>query len=451
MERRSVQDAFDKIRPDAETRKRMLQNILLSSEIGPTGKDERFMRRRMKPMVIAAIVGVMIVMMGCAVAALRLADMQIAEVKTGSGQVLDKDGNVLKEEDFTMDIISLHGYKDSPAYLAHQEWFEFYEEYEDSHIITEEENAAVPPEEYEAYPAYNEELRDKIDEISGKYGMKLLGAFAPFQSSERKTFYAATGLESLLIPGSTAIIERESGYFYEGGNFKVEFHLTMPDSDGNWPYRMINSIYYSKSDYFDTVYLTLKDWEDWDQWTYTTSSGAELLIARAKSGYGAEIFCSREDAIITVGIDGYHEEENGNVTFMTKHQLEQVAEQFDYALKVEAVNMDLAREKLEKFANPKVSELVSTENTEWKDPYGYLSCVEALLAAENSEELRYVLSDLDGDCRYELLVGDQEQICDVWRAENGIIHVSLTEAVMESLNARWPDMEKKPLEVYYSE
>ena len=349
MERKEIQKAYQRIRPDEAAKERMLQNILSASEISPAGKDERIMRRKMKPVVIAALIGVMIILMGCAVAVLTLADMQIAEIRYGGGQILDSDGNVVVEKDFTLDVISLHGYKDSPTYLAHQEWFAFLKEYENSHEITEEEDSYVPPEAYEAYTAYNLELQNKIDEIAGKYGLKLLGAFAPFQRSERDVFYAATGLESLLIPGSTAIIERESGYFYEGGNFKVEFNLTMPDSDGNWPHRMLNSLYYSKSDYFDTVYIAISGWEDWDQWTYTTSSGTELLIAKAKSGYGAAIFCSREDALIHVGIDGYHQDENGNVTFMTKHQLEQVAEQIDFSMEVEAVNMELAREKLERF------------------------------------------------------------------------------------------------------
>ena len=66
MKRRSVVKAFDPIRPDAAARERMLKNIL-SSEISPAGKDERMMRKKMKPFIIAAIIGLMIVLMGCAV------------------------------------------------------------------------------------------------------------------------------------------------------------------------------------------------------------------------------------------------------------------------------------------------------------------------------------------------------------------------------------------------
>lgn len=66
MKRRSVQRAYENIRPNEQAKARMLQNIL-SSEIPPAGKDEMKMRTKMKPLVIAAIIGLMIFLMGCAV------------------------------------------------------------------------------------------------------------------------------------------------------------------------------------------------------------------------------------------------------------------------------------------------------------------------------------------------------------------------------------------------
>jgi len=252
MKRRSVQRAYEPIRPDAQARERMLHNILLSSEISPAGKDERHMRKRMKPLVIAAIIALMVMLMGCAIVIFGIQDLKIGE-RTTRGEILDADGNVLKEQKLTGDVISLHGFINTPTYLAHQEWFDFYEEYSDNHVITEEENFFVRPELYEAYDVYNQELIDKVDEISQKYNLKLLGAFAPFQRWENHTFYIATGLDSLLAPESNATIEDESGYFYEGGNFKVEFDMTMPDSGDNWPHDMLNTFYYSKADYFDTI------------------------------------------------------------------------------------------------------------------------------------------------------------------------------------------------------
>ena len=56
MKRRSVVRAYENICPDEEARERMLKNILLSSEIPPAGKDERLMKKKMRPMIQTAAV-----------------------------------------------------------------------------------------------------------------------------------------------------------------------------------------------------------------------------------------------------------------------------------------------------------------------------------------------------------------------------------------------------------
>lgn len=74
MKRRSVRKAYETIRPDDEARARMLQNILSSaSEIPPAGKDDTMNRRKMKPMVIAAIIVLMTAMTITAFAAEEIA------------------------------------------------------------------------------------------------------------------------------------------------------------------------------------------------------------------------------------------------------------------------------------------------------------------------------------------------------------------------------------------
>lgn len=429
-----------------------------------TGASRIGTHRKTRPLLIAAIIALSILLMGSAWIMIRLQDLKIGE-KTTYGEVPGPDGNMVVEQEMTVDVISLHGFVDSPTYLAHQEWFKFYEEYNANHVITEEENFFVQSEAYEAYSVYNQELMDKVDEIAEKYGLKLLGTFAPFQQSERQIFYEATGVKSLLKPDSNAIIEREGGYFYAGGNFKVEFHMTMPDNGNNWPYDMLNSIYYSKADYFDTVHFVIWNWEDWEQWNYTTDSGIELLIARAKSGYGAKIFHNREDAMVCVSVDGYYEDANGNVTFMTKNQLEQIAEQFDYSMKVESVDMDIARKKLSKFTHNNKDLWSETEresvmeDSDNQDKYGYKRYIDELLSMNHPENSLFVLRDVDGNGVPDLLIGDIEVLSYIWTVEyskSGYANIkllswSMTEREMEDLNTAWPDMEKKPITEYYSE
>ncbi len=60
MKRRSVQQAFDPVRPDEDAKDRMLQNILHSSEIPLAGKDEKAVRKLFGRLIlIAAIIAAM--------------------------------------------------------------------------------------------------------------------------------------------------------------------------------------------------------------------------------------------------------------------------------------------------------------------------------------------------------------------------------------------------------
>ena len=77
MKRRSIVGAYENVRPDDEAKQRMLNNILGSSEISHAGKDERNMRKKMKPVVIAAMISLMIFLMGCAIVVMTLKDLKI--------------------------------------------------------------------------------------------------------------------------------------------------------------------------------------------------------------------------------------------------------------------------------------------------------------------------------------------------------------------------------------
>lgn len=353
MKRRSIVRAYQNVRPDEEAKQRMLNNILGSSEISHAGKDEQKMRKKMKPIVLVAIITLMIALMGSAVVVMSLQDVKIGEI-TNNGEYFDSQGNVLIASEVPQDYISLHGFINSPTYLAHQEWHEFYEEYSQNHIITKEENYYIPPEKYDAYMAYNQELQDKIEEIAAKYDLKLLGAMGLFQRYENEIFHEATGVDSLLISENAATIINESGYFYEGGSFKVEFGMEMVDQENDWPYLMYNTFYYSRKDCFDDTGLNIGSLEFWDQWMYTTSEGIDVLIANSE--FGTVVLCDKKDSIIYVNIHSSYLTDYNSVTnsydtsiLMSKEQLEKVIDQIDFGIEVESVNFDLAREQLEEY------------------------------------------------------------------------------------------------------
>ena len=122
MKKRSVLHAYQNIRPDEESKARMLQNILLSSEISPAGKDERIVRKKMKPMVLVAIIAVMVMLMGCGWLVMRLQDLKIGVFSYTEDAHTDDFGNQVEATEIVKDVISLQGMKDSPSQLAAQEW-----------------------------------------------------------------------------------------------------------------------------------------------------------------------------------------------------------------------------------------------------------------------------------------------------------------------------------------
>ena len=101
MKRRSVQRAYQNIRPDEEAKNRMLNNILLSSEIAPAGKDEQKMRSKLgKIILIAAIIALMACTVATASELLRIPVKETAAFTSSDGTIefyLDIDEEISGE------------------------------------------------------------------------------------------------------------------------------------------------------------------------------------------------------------------------------------------------------------------------------------------------------------------------------------------------------------------
>lgn len=105
MKRRSIVNAYEPIRPDEEARMRMLQNILLSSEIPPAGKDDTMKHKKMRPMMLAALIALVAAMTVTAFAAEEISGwfkqyfLQNSENGLTPGQIefLDEHEQVIDE------------------------------------------------------------------------------------------------------------------------------------------------------------------------------------------------------------------------------------------------------------------------------------------------------------------------------------------------------------------
>ena len=76
---------------------------------------------RRKFLLIAAIIALMLLLVGCVAYVLSLRDLKIADFTPAQGQSATTGKN---------EIISLQGFAGTPGYQAHWEWLEFRETYD---------------------------------------------------------------------------------------------------------------------------------------------------------------------------------------------------------------------------------------------------------------------------------------------------------------------------------
>lgn len=377
-----------------EVRTEYLAAAVATKEKRPAGRNVH------KIVLIAAIVSLMVLLLGCAVVAWKLQDMKMEEVTFTYPLYVDQEGAMIYSTEKVADIVSLQGMEDSPEYQAAREWFD-YEWNVDRNAIINDFDA---PEDYDAYMVGNQEMQDKIDEICAKYGLKLLGPIAVCQRHERDIFFESLGIDGVLKPDAEANMDGGSGYFYANGNFKIEFDLTLTGGEVQYSHPISMSFNVKHKGYFDAVTITLADVDAAEQWNYSLADGTEVLIA--KSGGVAHIFCDREDAFLTAGFDiGDFYGESNDV--MTDREIELVAEALDFAVKPQKPDMDTIRERLAKSQAAYLAEQEKLMES-IVDPWvknSYQELIETLLQ-DTSMEYTYGFADLDGDGVEELLVGN---------------------------------------------
>jgi len=311
------------------------------AQAGPTVKKRLSFR---KPMLIAAILALTLLLVGCAVVyVLSLGEIKLGE-KHVSYDVYDHDMSYVGQETQTQQVLTLAGLSGTPASQAAREWYAFLESYDPDRAIRKALGDNVPefPAEYYGYDLYTQEMKDKLDEILAKYNLKLRGKPMEFKTS--KLLLQALGMDSVLNPGSEAMMDMAGASYYENGILNLHFHITIPGLDGADPEKTDGSLYYRPKNCFipDTAVLTEAEWEEWN---YTTASGDKVLILRSEDAGSAWIFRDMANCTISLRLNiirnMYEEKENGvpvaKFDLMTKAQLEQVADAIDFSLEPKLV------------------------------------------------------------------------------------------------------------------
>lgn len=387
-----------------------------------------------KAMLIAAILALSLLLVGCGVVYfLNLQDMKIGESVYTIPNHRDEDGNKIYATEVIRDVISLQGLADSPGARASREWLEFTNSYDpDNQILfASDENPIAVPRKYDAYFVYTQKMMDKAEEIAAKYDLKLAGQSAPFQREETAFFLESLSLARLHDP-ELAQVTYDGGYFYECGNFKTEFHLTIPQWEPRFPYPSVGSFSYHDKDYFYTLNASVTNMETCEQWSHTIPSGQQVLIVQDDSEY-AKIFCDRPDAFLYLTFVDEYTDEEGILQRLTREEIQMAADAFDFAIQPRKPDMDQVNAYLDKAYAEAMARLEAEEAT-YVDPFSlksYGEYVDYLIAQMGDptsfyshltpDTLYYTILDFDGDGTEDFLYGGKDHFSAVMTIKNGTI------------------------------
>lgn len=374
--------------------------------------------------LIAAVIALALLLMGCAVAyVLSLQELKIAEEP--GVQFFDAKGEWVGPTEVTQEIISIRGYPGSPNQLATQEWYEFEQTYDPDHTLMPDDNInGIPDAYYYPYNCYTWEMVDKVDEILDEYGLKLLSKDIVVQRWQIPVMFDALGIDGVCNEEKAAKINDGSGSFYPEGNFKYEFLFHLPMSDGKLLPEIPTAVFYTKKDYFDPDYQGIET-EHFEQWTYTTSEGVEILIAM--SHWGGYLFAETNDAFITVSLHMAAAFKEQETVGWNRQCMEQAAEVIDFSMNPHAPNMAGIEEKLAQ-AEQEYEDSKTALLEKRKEGYAsyaayvkdkYIDNRNNLIGTPNIRNY-YALLDVTGDGQDELLLGrDQSCFNDIMTIQDG--------------------------------
>jgi hypothetical protein len=217
----------------------------------------------------------------------------------------------------TQDMISLSGYTDSAETQALAEWNQFLATYDPDGTILKE-NDKNPEFMDSQYLVYSQEMQDKLEEITEKYGLKLHTEFNLVSAKEL----------AYRVGGQfwTDCCDVGSGYIYENGTF--QFDGTCNEDGFDYQFRR------SVKGTFEEVDLNIGTASDYEEWQYTTtSSGEKLLLSLGPNK--ALIFADDDSCFITVNVLAGTEEE------MSKETLEKFADSFDFGILKNVIEPDM--------------------------------------------------------------------------------------------------------------
>ena len=308
-----------------------------------TEKKANTRRLIRRPFLVAAIIAMMLLLVGCAIVYV----LSMQEIKLGEQEVTydvydfdPRSGEAVAyvgQDTMTQQVLTLAGLSNTPAAKAAREWYDFTKEYDPDGTIRREVWGNEPefPAEYYGYGLYTQEMKDKLDEILLKYDLKLRGNEIGFPTA--KLLFRALGIDSVQNPDSEAGLKVTYADYYDNGNLNLYLELSVPNEEGIHEKASGYLRYRSKNCFIpDTAVLTEGQWEEWN---YTTAVGDDVLIVCSQDAGSAWIFCDLPTHTATLQMDIIRDVRNeirdGELVavfdLMTVEQLKLVADAIDFS------------------------------------------------------------------------------------------------------------------------
>lgn len=321
-------------------------DLIEQAECGEFCAKEAGRRKTVRPLLLAALIALMLLLVGCAVVyALSMQNFKMENGVQEEPIFAPSSGELEGYRSVDQQILTLTGLKGSASYQASQEWFRFRREYDPGLVMLEELNSAgtVPefPAEYESYNLYTQELKDQLDGILAKYDLAPEGSFLAFRTL--KNMCAALGIEKIQTARNDVTIRVRSGSCCSGGNFGLTLDFEFPTDGGDQLDTTWGKLNWYRKDCFSQDYISIADTDDWKEWNYTTTSGSEVLIIRSASDWRCWIVCDRGEAIMALQLnvqETYADYIHRRGPVLSDRQIEQAADAIDFTLRPNKVSQE---------------------------------------------------------------------------------------------------------------
>ena len=213
----------------------------------------------------------------------------------------------------TPETIALQGYSNSAEHMAAAEWFEFTEEYDaGGEIITKIGNGPTGLDErYSLYLVYTQDMADKLDEITAKYGLMLHSEITDVVDRDIFMETVASGD----FAGENPIY---SGYMYEDSTFKFDSEATLSSGVS-----FDTQFLCCKKGSFTDILLTIGNSDDYTDWSYITFCGVTAELSM--SPYKSLVTVESDTAFVTINV-------LAGSNAISAAELEEFADSFDYSL-----------------------------------------------------------------------------------------------------------------------